>query len=441
MQIKTIYKLIIGVFVFSMAGITNGQEKLQLSIDEAIQTGLKNSKTLHASLMKVKASEAKIKETGTALLPSLKFIGAYTRLSEVDPFTINAGPMGTFTLAPSILNNYSLKLSLQQPVFTGFKLQNSVKIAELTSNATSEEYNRDKSELVYNIKNAYWSLFKAAEMKKVIDENVEQIKAHLKDAQNLMQQGLLTNNDVLKIEVQLSDALFRQSDIKNNVRLAVIGLNNIIGIPLSTATEINSAVELNYTAALNLDELVNKAYQNRPELKAADLRIKTSESAVSLAKGGWYPQVSVSGNYNYNRPNQRIQPTKDQFDGTWDVTLGVSFDIWNWNVTGHQTEQAEAQLSQTIDALGSIKDGVTLEVTQNYLNLQQAKEKISISELAAKQAEENLRIISEKFKNGMALSSDVVDADVALLQAKTNYTNSKVDFELAKAKLIKAVGE
>ncbi len=441
MQIKTIYKLIIGVFVFSMAGITNGQEKLQLSIDEAIQTGLKNSKTLHASLMKVKASEAKIKETGTALLPSLKFIGAYTRLSEVDPFTINAGPMGTFTLAPSILNNYSLKLSLQQPVFTGFKLQNSVKIAELTSNATSEEYNRDKSELVYNIKNAYWSLFKAAEMKKVIDENVEQIKAHLKDAQNLMQQGLLTNNDVLKIEVQLSDALFRQSDIKNNVRLAVIGLNNIIGIPLSTATEINSAVELNYTAALNLDELVNKAYQNRPELKAADLRIKTSESAVSLAKGGWYPQVSVSGNYNYNRPNQRIQPTKDQFDGTWDVTLGVSFDIWNWNVTGHQTEQAEAQLSQTIDALGSIKDGVTLEVTQNYLNLQQAKEKISISELAVKQAEENLRIISEKFKNGMALSSDVVDADVALLQAKTNYTNSKVDFELAKAKLIKAVGE
>lgn len=441
MVITKMHKFMIYTLILMFAGFTYAQEKLQLSIDEAIQTGLKNSKTLHASLMKVKASEAKVKETGTALLPSLKFTGAYTRLSEVDPFTINAGPMGTFTLAPSVLNNYTLKLSLQQPVFTGFKLQNSVKIAELTSSATSEEYNRDKSELVYNIKNAYWSLFKAAEMKKVIDENVEQIKAHLTDARNLMQQGLLTNNDVLKIEVQLSDALFRQSDLKNNVRLAVIGLNNILGIPLSTATEIKSAVELKDAIAVNLDELVNKAYQNRSELKAADLRIKTSESAVSLAKGGWYPQVSVSGNYNYNRPNQRIQPTKDQFDGTWDITLGLSFDIWNWNVTRHQTEQAEAQLSQTIDALGSIKDGVTLEVTQNYLNLQQAKEKISISELAVKQAEENSRIISEKFKNGLALSSDVVDADVALLQAKTNYTTSKVDFELAKARLAKAIGE
>jgi Outer membrane protein len=314
-------------------------------------------------------------------------------------------------------------------------------MAELTQDATNEDYNKDKSDLIYNVKNAYWSLFKAIEMKKVLDENVDQIKAHLKDAQNLIQQGMLTNNDVLKIEVQLSDALFRQSDARNNVRLATIGLNNVLGISLNTQIEIKSTVELNGKDYSDLDGLVNKAFSLRPELKAADLRIKTSEAGISLAKSGWYPQVSVAGNYNYARPNQRIQPSKDQFDGTWDITLGLTFDIWNWNVTGHQTEQAEAQLSQTIDALGSIKDGVTLEVTQNFLNFQQAKEKISISELAVKQAEENLRNIGEKFKNGLALSSDVVDADVALLQAKTNNTTSIVDFELAKAKLVKAIGE
>lgn len=438
---KSKYKLIIGALVLIFAGITNGQEKLSLSVDEAVQTGLKNSKTLHASLMKVKASEAKVKETNTAALPSLKFIGSYTRLSNVDPFTINAGPMGTFTLAPSIVNNYGLKLALTQPVFTGFKIENSIKIAEFTSSATGEEYNKDKSELIFNVKNAYWTLFKAIELKKVIDENVAQIKTHLEDAQNLLQQGMLTNNDVLKIEVQLSDALFRQSDAKNNVRLATIGLNNTIGIPLSTLTEIKSSIEIGGSEYADLDGLVGKAYSNRSEMKAADLRIKTSESGIALAKSGWYPQVNVSGNYNYNRPNQRIQPSHDQFDGTWDVTLGLSFDIWNWNVTGHQTEQAEAQLLQTIDALGSIKDGITLEVTQNYLNFQQAKEKISISEFAIKQNEENQRTISEKFKNGLALASDVVDADVSLLQAKTNYTTSKVDYEVAKARLTKAIGE
>jgi len=441
MLIKTIKNTGIWALIVLCAGFANAQEKLQLSVEEAVQTGLKNSKTLHASLMKVKASEAKVKETGTAQLPSLKFLGSYTRLSEVDPFTVNVPAMGSLTLAPSILNNYNFKLSLAQPVFTGFKIENSIKMAELTSSATGEEYNKDKSELVLNIKNAYWQLFKAQEMKKVLDENVEQMKTHLADAKNLLQQGMLTNNDVLKIEVQLSDVLFRQSDAKNNVRLAVIGLNNVIGIPLNTATEIKNSVEMGESNYANLDELVNRAFQARPELKAGDLRIKTSEAAVSLAKSGWYPQVSLAGNYNYNNPNSRIQPPKEHFDGTWDVTLALSFDIWNWNVTGHQTEQAEAQLSQTIDALGSIKDGVTLEVTQNFLNLQQAKEKISIAELAVKQAEENQRIIGEKFKNGLALSSDVVDADVALLTAKTNYTTSKVDFEVAKAKLSKAIGE
>jgi len=434
-------KLITGIFLILCAGFTSAQDKLQLTLDEAIQTGLKNSKTLHASLMKVKSGEAKVRETNTMLLPSLKFTGSYTRLSEIDPFVIDAGPLGSFTLAPSIPNNYGMKLSVVQPVFTGYKIENSIKMAEFNADANSADFNKDKSELIYNIKNAYWSFFKALEMQKVIDENVAQTKAHLADAQNLLQQGMLTNNDVLKIEVQLSDILFKQVDAKNNVRLAVIGLNNVIGIPLSTQTEIKSTVSISGAEYSDLDALVSKAQSNRAEVKAADLRIKTSEAGVSVAKSGWYPQVSISGNYNYNRPNQRIQPAKDQFDGTWDVTLGLSFDIWNWNVTGHQTEQAEAQLAQTIDALGTIKDGVTLEVTQDFLNFQQAKEKISISELAVKQADENLRIISEKFKNGLALSSDVVDADVALLSARTNNTTSKVDFELAKAKLTKAIGE
>ena len=433
-------KYIIGMAFLLFAGFANAQDKLTLTVEDALQTGLKNSKTLHSSLMKVKASEAKVKETNTSQLPTLSFTGSYTRLSSVDPFALNT-PFGSFNISSAILNNYGMKLSVSQPIFTGFKIENGIKMAELSAGATQEDYNKDKSELSYNIKNAYWSLFKAKQMKTVLDETVEQIKAHLTDAQNLMQQGMLTNNDVLKIEVQLSDALFKQSDAKNAVRLAAIGLNNTIGIPLNTETEIKSTIEFKGKELADLDDLVNKANEKRSELKAASLRIKTSEANIGAVKSAWYPQIFLTGDYNYNRPNSRIYPNRDQFDGTWDVTLGLSFNIWNWGATGRQAEQAEAQLSQTIDAMGSIKDGITLEVTQNYLNFQQTKEKISISELAVKQADENLRITSEKFKGGLALSSEVVDADAALLQAKINHTNSMVEYELAKASLSKAIGE
>ena len=190
-----------------------------------------------------------------------------------------------------------------------------------------------------------------------------------------------------------------------------------------------------------MSALLSNAFDKRGELKAADYRAKASESNVSIAKSRWYPEVSLYGNYYYNRPNQRVFPSKDAFKDTWDAGIMVSMDVWNWLATSHQTDQAEAGLAQSLDAVGMLKDGITLEVTQNFLNFQQAKQKIVITKLTVEQAEENQRITSEKFKNGVALSSDLIDAEVALLSAKTNYTSALVDLELAKAKLDKSIGE
>lgn len=424
------------VFLFTTA---NAQETLKLTVDQAVSLGLQNSKTLHASLMKVNSADARLKEVFASRLPSLKLQAAYRRLSEVDPFIITT-PFGTFPIAPSILNNYSAQLMLTQPLFTGFKLSSSNDIAEYSYDAAGEDYKKDSQELVFNIKNAYWNLFKANEMKKVLDEIVNQTKAHLTDAQNLSKAGMLTNNDVLKIQVQLSDVLYKQVDAENAVQLANLALNNLMSIPLETRIELTSSTEYSDSRPADLSELISTAVKSRPEIKSADFKIKAAESGVTLAKGGWYPQIALVGNYYYSRPNQRIVPSEDKFNATWDVGVSLSMDLWNWLTTSHQTEQAESALIQSKDAMGSIRDAVTLEVTQNYLNVKQAGQKISISQLAVKQAEENHKVFSERFKNGMALSSDLIDAEVAELQARINYTSSIVDYEVAKAKLEKSIG-
>jgi len=436
---KTI-KLAIAITI-SFFAVINGQEKLKLTVDEAVNLGLQNSKSLHVSQLKVAVSDAKLKETNAGRWFNIKFIAAYRRLSEVDPFSITMPGIGTFVVSPSILNNYSTQLTLTQPLFTGFKILSGIDMAESSANATKEEFNKDKNELVYNIKNAYWNLFKAKTMKKVIDDNVEQVKAHLNDAKNLMKAGMMTNNDVLKLEVQLSDILLKQADAGNGVRLSMIGLNNVLSIPLGT--EIETASEANLVTAeyQPLNELTAKAVELRPELKAMEERIKMGAANVRMAKSNWYPQVALVADYIYSRPNTRIYPTKDEFRGTWDVGLNLSLNIWDWFTTVHQTDQAEASLAQAIDSKQVLKDGVTLEVTQSYLSLDVAKQKIQITRLAVEQATENNRITSEKFKEGMALSSDVIDAEVALLAAKTNYTNAIADYELAKAKLEKSVGK
>jgi outer membrane protein len=418
------------------------QQRLDLSLGDAVTLGFDKSKVLHASLMKVRYADAKAGEASTVLLPSVKFLGGYTKLSDVPAAQVSLPILpAPITLSPSVTNNYTARVTVQQPLFTGFKLQRSVDIADYTAQATEKEYDRDKSDLAYNIKNAYWSLAKAQELSKVVDENVEQVKAHLKDIQNLQGQGMTTVNEVLKVQVQLSDVQLRQIDARNNVQLATIALNNVIGLPLDTDVKLTTGIIHEHRAFSDLPTLIRQGQDRRPEIKSMEFRMHAGDAAVSLAQSNWWPQMYVVGNYVSARPNQRLFPTQDVFKDTWDVGVSVSFDLWNWGSTLRQTDQAKAQLEQVKDGLGQLQDAVALEVTRDYLNLRRAAERITVAEQGVKQAEENYRVTSAKFKQGLASNTDLLDAEVALLQSKTSYTQALTDYEVAEASLERSSGE
>ena len=434
---------LMGIFLVISA---EAQQQLSLSVDQAVALGVQNSKALHSSLMKVDFADAKASEVSASRLPSLKFQGGYTRFSEVPPFTftlpipVPPGVSNSFTLSPTVTNNFSMRASLRQPLFTGFRLDASKDVADYTAEASGQDYVRDRSDLIYNVRNAYWSYYKAREFKKVIDDNVEQIKAHLRDVENQMDQGMATKNDVLKVRVQLSDARFRQIDAGNSVRLSMIGLSNTLGISLSTEITLLTDIDFQPKTYPDLNALIAHAIENRPDVKSMEYRVKAGEAGVTAARSGWFPQIYLTGNLYYERPNSRIFPTLDLFKETWDLGVSVSLDIWNWGTTVHQTDQAQSQLAQSRDAAGQLQDAITLEITQTYLNLTQARERISVAHMTVEQAEENFRITGQRFKEGLALNTDMLDAEFALLQAKLNHTQALVDYQLAEARLEKAVG-
>ena len=431
------------------------QEKRSLTIEQAIQIGMENSKTLRTSQFKVNAADAKASETNTMDLPSLKFNGTYTRISPVPalafPFPVagindpSSNKVSFITqnypLTSNIVNTYGLRATLQQPLFTGGKISGAIGAAEYSAEATKEDLKKDQADVLYNIKAAYWNLYRAIEFKKFVDENVDQIKSHAVDAENLFKQGLLTTNDVMKVRVQLSDAMVRQIDAKNDVQLAMYMLNNTIGLPLQTVIELTSTIRIVEREWASEDSLVQSAFEKRPEVLGMNARVKAGEAGLTSARGGWWPQIYLVGNYDYDRPNQRYFPATDEFQDSWNVSISVSLDLWNWNQTGHQTTQAQAQLAQAEEGLSMTKDGVILEVTQSYLGIQKAKERKIVSEQGVAQAEENYRIMDGKYKQGFAANSELLDAEVALLQAKLNLTQSLVDYELAIAQLSRAIGE
>lgn len=432
----------IALIVSIGASFASAQKTVPLTLDEAVQTGLERSRMLHASLMNVQYADSKSSEADALLLPSVKFSGAYTRLSDIPAAQVSLPIFPQpVTLSPAISNNYTMRVGIQQPLFTGFKLQRNAEVAEQSAKSVQKDFDKDKADLVFNIETSYWALCQAIELQKVVDENVEQMKAHLKDVQSWLGQGMITTNDALKVEVQLSDAKLRQIDARNNVRLAYIGFNSLLGLPLDTQVQLVTSIKHEPRVFDGLDNLIPRAMQRRPELKSMEYRVKAGEAAVSIARSNWFPQIYLTGNYYSSRPNQRYFPTQDAFKDTWDLGIGVSFDVWNWGTTVYQTDQAKSQLSQAEDRVAQLKDEITLDVTRNYLNLARARERIGVAEQGVKQAEENYRGTNAKFRQGLSLSTDLLDAEVALLQAKMNYTQSLVDSELAEASLERAIGE
>lgn len=437
--------------ILLFTGVAAAQQKLSLTMDQAIQIGLENSKSLRTSQFKALAADAKASETRTASLPSLKFNGAYTRLSDVPSQSVilpaNAFGPGfppanvNMTLSPTILDNYTLRATVQQPLFTGGKISGAVDAAEENAAAFRHDLQKDRADVRYNITAAYWTLYRANEFKRFVDENVIQMESHLKDATSLRDQGLLTSNDVMKVQVQLSDAQVRQIDADNMVKLAMYALNNTLGLPLQTDITLTSTLHASDRMWESLDRLVTSALAKRPEILSMDARVRAGEAGVAAAHGGWWPQIYLVGNYNYLNPNSRYFPLKKEFKDTWDVSLSMSFDIWNWLQTSYQSTQAEAQLSQAREGLSMMQDGVTLEVTQSYLGITKARERKAVSDRGVAQAEENYRIMNGKYVQGLVANSELLDAEVALLQAKLNLVQSTVDYELAVAQLVRATGE
>lgn len=432
------------LLAFMISTGTLAQSRMEMSLEDCIKYGLENNKNIKIATEKVKTSRLKREEVNTTGLPSLSLQAGYTRLSAVDPFTISiplGGAMQSFTVSPSILDNYSAKLTLTQPLFTGFKIDLNKDLTDQTIQAGLYDLEAEKSKLRYNIANAFWTLNKVIEGKKVLEEYIKTIELHLKDLNNFYKQGLVTVNEVLKLEVQLSSTKVQLLETENGIEMARLNLLNTLDLPMETDLILKPTTDETPRSEIQSLEDANKmALGTRPELKAMAVRINSRETAVELTRSSWYPDVYLVGNYSYSRPNPRIVPTKDEFNGTWDLTLSLSYTLWNWNATSYRTQQAESELSQTNYQYQMMKDGVLIEVKQAWLNLSANKSRVTLAGSTVKQAEENYRISYNLFKQGLIKNSDLIDAEVALFEAKIKLVTAASDLKNAEALLNKAIG-
>lgn len=431
-------KLLIIIFI---AGSLFGQERI-LTLKESLEIGLQNSKDLKISRAKLSYADSKLTEISSQFLPQFKLFANYTRLSDnIPPFevTVPISPK-PIRISDPILNNYTFKFGFTQPLFTGFKLLSLRTSAKLNLDASEQDFSKEGNEVAFNIYNAYWNYYKADEIKKVIEQTLQQMENHLKDTKSFFENGLISKNDMLKLEVQYSNTRLTLIEAENNLELTRIAFNKAIGIDLTSQTKIAVGEQTLGYEKYQLADIIDEALKNRKELKSLTYRYEASKEGVSAAKSNWFPSLYLTGNYYYSNPNARFQPAKDEFNSNWDLGVTLSWDVWNWGFTSSQVSQAEQTKIQLETNLDQLKENIQMEVYSNYLNLIKTEEKVTVSKEALEQSLENYRVTSEKYNTQLATSTDLIDAETLKLQAETNLKTAEVDFQIAKVKLEKSLG-
>jgi len=421
-----------------LCGYINAQT---LTLKESLRLGLENSKEIKIANAQAEIANYQTRKILSAFFPAFAFSASYARLSEVPPFEIST-PLfpRPLKIQDAILNNYSLRLGFNVPIFVGFKLSSLLKSAKLKAEAAKEEASLSKNEKAFRIITAFWNLRKAELAEKALGKNIESLTRHVKDAKNSFLNGLATKADLLKIETQLADVKLKYREASNRVRLARMFLNQEIGLPLESKTEIKTD-SLHVELPMKLsEELIRNALQNRLELKKLKLLLASGRENITAAKSDWFPSISLFGNYYYNRPNQRILPLKDEFKDTWDVGIGLTWTLWDWGKRSATTEEAVKNLEVLRLKTRIVEENIRTEITADYLELENSREKIKSAKTALEFAKENLRVTEELYKQSKARLADLLDAESSQLSALMRYHTALMDFQINKAKFLKSLG-
>jgi outer membrane protein len=418
-----------------------------VDLEECIRLGFAHDARLRSDELETRIADARVRELQGQYLPSLSLQGGYSRLSEVPPGMVSIAlppPVGSQTVAfpPSLENSTSIRLSLQQPLFTGQRVSSSIREAEALRESSRGDLAKSKLDLRYSITQGFWSLAKAKTQAQAVQLSVDQAQTHLADAKKLLDQGMATKNDVMQAQMRLEDAHIDLASAQSARDIARTGLAILIGLPWDANIDIaDAALQTVQPPRDSLPDLVAKAFASRPEIQAARSRIAASEASVDVARAGLFPSVSITGDYTLANPNQRIFPQQNELDGTWSIGILASIDVGRYPQVLAQEEQARNKVTQAQESSRGIADAVTADVIRAYITLNEAVGRLASLHRETAQAEENDRVTQQRYREGVALSSESLDAQTLLVRARLREDGALFDCLVAKAALERAVGE
>lgn len=428
--------LILMLFISSAWGQTD-----QLNLNQCLEIAYQKNQILLQLDEQINSAKYKIDEARSGFLPQLSLSGSYTRLGNVPAYEFGGISFGDIQIPSSKIemgtaNNYNLRLSLEQPLFTWGRIQNSYDISKYGLSSTREQYRKARQEIKYNVTVLFYRVLLAQELIKVREGSITRIEDHLRTVQDRYDKGYASEFEVLRARVQLTNARPSLVQAKNLHQLTLDNLKNLLGIDLIDKVNLEGDLTAE-TYEVNQSEAEEFAFQNRSELKLVKEQNMIGQKALALAKAGNKPSLFGAVNYEYKKPYY----SEDKWKTDWNFTIALSLPIFDGYLTKARVNGAKSDLRRLEITESQTKDMIRLEISQAISELNLARENIISQEENVKEAKESLRIANVQYQKGMLTNLELMDTEYALTVAETNHLQALSDFLTAKAKYEKAIGK
>ncbi len=410
-------------------------------MEESISIALKNSLVINIAKEGTKGAEARRREAFTGFLPRFNTTYNYTRLNDEPHFFFPGFPplVPAGNISTGTINNYNWVIEARQPVFAGGGILFNYQANRIAENASQVEETARSQDVIQDVKIAYFNILRSQRLRDTARQSVEMLSAHRDVAENFYRVGLIPKNDLLQAEVELANG--KQSLVKaqNAVELAKSRFNTVLKRELLSPTEV---VDMLDYKPLNqsFEDCLGIARRERPELKISALRAEQAGRLVRVAQSEYFPSINLVGQYARFGDTASLSGTEFRDRETWQIMAVASWNFWEWGKTKYRVDAGRASENQALDQTKELNDQIALEIKNAYLVSQEAESQIAVSQKVIEQAEENFRISEARYKERVARSTEVIDAQTLLTRAKSEYANALADYNIAFVRLQRAMG-
>jgi outer membrane protein TolC len=420
-----------------------GEKSEDLTLPAAVDLALQNNPRVKAVLSSREMMDAQVREARSGWWPLLQFSETFTRSNNpvfVFGSLLEQSRFGPENFAvdslnnPDSLNNFRTAINLKWSVFD--QMQSSARVAQARIGQEQADHQKEmvKQQVRFEVLRAYFGVLLAQQRKEVTEETVKMAESDRGRVDDLFRAGLVVQSDLLSAEVQLSEFRQQQVQASGDIVTAHAFLNTVLGTPIQTIQKVSGQLIDKPFFLAETDELIRQALQSRPDYARAGSAVKSSEEGVRGAKGNYLPRVDVFSSYGLSG--------KDLTSGSSDyaVGAGLTFNLFDFG-RGARLDKARAAQSTAAAEQEHLANQIRLEVIQAYQDFVSARERLKVSDQTVTQAREALRIVQDRYKEGLTTITEVLRSGTAHLRTRLNLVSSRYDCYIGYARVLMATGK